>query len=220
VHRELVRSTGVPTGTPEPPNAVSTLGRDGKSYPRDLRAAPGCPTCGEVHPERANDCPWDLFAQGLGPHPAGAAARPATGRGQREIAIPGDPPASKTRRPIIKPVKHRETGGLGVPHGRNEGGGGEAVVDDLLRRLEGLVQGVSDFAGLITVFEALSKGEASSMDDLAAVAARIRGLTGGVREAIAAWPSLVDRLEQLANALHSHCLSELGEVVCQPDVAQ
>ena len=37
VYRELLRSRGVPTGTPEPPNAMSTLGRDGKTYPRDFK---------------------------------------------------------------------------------------------------------------------------------------------------------------------------------------
>jgi len=61
VHRELVRSTGVRTGTPQQSNAVSTLGRDGKSYPRDHRAASAiCATCGEVHPGRAADLPLGL----------------------------------------------------------------------------------------------------------------------------------------------------------------
>ena len=28
-----------------------------------------CSICGESHPESPDECPWDLFAQGLGPRP-------------------------------------------------------------------------------------------------------------------------------------------------------
>ena len=50
------------------------IGRDGKEYPRTRRTEPPaalCSTCGEHHPEQTGDCPWDLFAQGLAPHPHG-----------------------------------------------------------------------------------------------------------------------------------------------------
>ena len=71
VHREMVRATELAPGTSgELEMPVSSLGRDGKSYPRDRRPVPkACPTCGEVHAGGSSDCPWDLFAQGLGPHP-------------------------------------------------------------------------------------------------------------------------------------------------------
>jgi len=186
VHRELMRSTGVPTGTPEPPNTVSTLGRDGKSYPRDLRAASHvCPTCGEVHPDRAPDCPWDLFAQGLGPHPGGA-ARPDTELVQGEIdSTSTNPAASKTGRRVAKPVKRCASGVLGLrPFGKAEAGT-EANFDDLLGRLEGLQQVVSDFAGMVTLFETLSIVKPLMTDNISAVAARIRELATGVRESIA-----------------------------------
>ena len=52
VHRELVRSAGVPTGTPEPPNAVSTLGRDGKTYPRDRQPRRPLPDVRRGAPDR------------------------------------------------------------------------------------------------------------------------------------------------------------------------
>ena len=78
VHRELVRTSGVPIGTPEESNGQpSTLGRDGKEYPRQRKSvAEPCRTCGELHPANANACPWDLFAQGVGPHPRDLSVRP------------------------------------------------------------------------------------------------------------------------------------------------
>ena len=204
VHRELVRSAGVPIGTAQLPDCSSTMGRDGKSYPRNPRATSACPTCGEVHPDRTADCPWDLFAQGLGPHPGGGALPVALGEWEVN-STPADPAVSKTGRRMTRSVRHPVSGGPGVPQEENDGGGSEAVVDDLLGRLEGLVQGVSDFVGLVTLFETLSTVEVSSTGDRAAVAARIRELTSGVRDGIAHWPSLVDRLERVATALHSHC---------------
>ena len=71
VHRELTRSVPTdPSGSPASDAHDVVIGRDGKEYPRTRRtdppAAMPCSTCGEHHPEPSGDCPWDLFAQGLG----------------------------------------------------------------------------------------------------------------------------------------------------------
>lgn len=46
-------------------------GRNGKTYLRQRRQQPAiaCSICGELHQESPEECPWDLFAQGLGPRP-------------------------------------------------------------------------------------------------------------------------------------------------------
>jgi hypothetical protein len=68
VHREMMSLPGVPDGTPDGQDQSSTLGLDGKQYPRRRPAAASrCTTCGERHPVGTRECPWDLFAQGHGP---------------------------------------------------------------------------------------------------------------------------------------------------------
>ena len=77
VHREMMSLPGVPDGTPDGEDQSSTLGMDGKQYPRRRRpaAASRCTTCGETHPVGTRNCPWDLFAQGRGPRPEPSTAR-------------------------------------------------------------------------------------------------------------------------------------------------
>ena len=60
VHREMVSLSGVPDGTPDPEDqSASTLGTDGKQYPRRRRstAASACAICGERHPSRNQGLP-------------------------------------------------------------------------------------------------------------------------------------------------------------------
>lgn len=49
---------------------ISVKGRDGKEY-RNRRkiTVPACAICGDIHGAEVDECPWDLFAQGLGPRP-------------------------------------------------------------------------------------------------------------------------------------------------------
>lgn len=49
---------------------ISVKGRDGKEY-RNRRkvAVHACEICGDTHDAGVDECPWDLFAQGLGPRP-------------------------------------------------------------------------------------------------------------------------------------------------------
>lgn len=68
VHRALGSSE--PTAADGAGEPAPIRGLDGKQYPRRRRptAAP-CSICGDVHDGNPDDCPWDLFAQGLGPCP-------------------------------------------------------------------------------------------------------------------------------------------------------
>ena len=103
---------------------------------------------------------------------------------------------------MVKPGKHRVNGKLGLrPAGQAEGGT-EPNFDDLLGRLEDLMQGVREFARLVSLFETMSMMGPSTIDEPNAVAARIWEFADGVLERIADWPNLVDRLERVAEALH------------------
>ncbi len=67
-------------------DAPTIQGRDGKTYRRRVRGVPAqeCSICGETHPESPEECPWDLFAQGLGPRP---------GTGLHTVDEPAEPGA-------------------------------------------------------------------------------------------------------------------------------
>ena len=68
VHRALGKDPAETVDADEP---APIRGRDGKSYRRRRRrqVANACSICGERHDESPDQCPWDLFAQGLGPRP-------------------------------------------------------------------------------------------------------------------------------------------------------
>lgn len=51
---------------------IAVEGRDGKHYPSRKQVAETCSICGDPHPPGTEGCPWDLFAQGLGPRPTPA----------------------------------------------------------------------------------------------------------------------------------------------------
>lgn len=47
--------------------------RDGKEYRNRRKVVEtACAICGDTHDAGVDDCPWDLFAQGLGPRPESA----------------------------------------------------------------------------------------------------------------------------------------------------
>ena len=52
---------------------IAVKGRDGKEY-RNRRkvVVPACAICGDTHEAGVDECPWDMFAQGLGPRPQSA----------------------------------------------------------------------------------------------------------------------------------------------------
>ena len=69
VHRELNRThPDNPNRSDDSGDLPPVLGRDGKTYSRTRRSADIlCSTCGDRHPSGTIDCPWDLYAQGIGP---------------------------------------------------------------------------------------------------------------------------------------------------------
>jgi len=69
VHRAL--GVDDSAGADDADEPAPIRGRDGKTYPRRRRqqVASACSICGELHEESPDECPWDLFAQGLGPRP-------------------------------------------------------------------------------------------------------------------------------------------------------
>jgi hypothetical protein len=71
VHRSLTQMSAVPNGTADDETTTGkTLGTDGKEYPRRRKTVEGiCSLCGDSHPADIEDCPWDRYAQGAGPHP-------------------------------------------------------------------------------------------------------------------------------------------------------
>ena len=203
VHRELVRSTGVPNGTPQQPDAVSTLGRDGKSYPRDLRATnPVCSTCGEIHSDRAADCPWDLFAQGLGPHPGFERSPGFEPDRDRISTLPAGSTASTNRR---SPSKRSKNGMTGLndngPIMSTASAGSGSPIDVLVDQLEALLKDVNGFASRVTTFETISIRELSETAEPDSVAMRIRSLIICVSDEFASWPDCIARLQRLAAAL-------------------
>lgn len=70
VHRALGAGDPTDSGVGGEGETAPAWGRDGKCYPRRRRpAVAACSICGEVHDAGTVECPWDLFAQGLGPRP-------------------------------------------------------------------------------------------------------------------------------------------------------
>ena len=72
IHRDLSAGIGEKGSGADDvvPNEVE--GRDGKHYRRRKPVSAACSICGESHPAGCDECPWDLFAQGLGPRPTSA----------------------------------------------------------------------------------------------------------------------------------------------------
>lgn len=90
IHRDLSAGRAETGGTSDNVIPISVEGRDGKHYPSRKRAAETCSICGDPHPPGIEECPWDLFAQGLGPRPT-----PAVAVGDSHE--PGSAPDVKTR---------------------------------------------------------------------------------------------------------------------------
>lgn len=83
---------------------ISVKGRDGKEY-RNRRkiTVPACAICGDIHGAEVDECPWDLFAQGLGPRPEAS-----PGQDDRLPGANGEPERNHRDRPagpvLVQPV--------------------------------------------------------------------------------------------------------------------
>jgi hypothetical protein len=69
IHRDLVARPTEKGSVADDVVPSEVEGRDGKQYRRRKPAVAACSICGESHPVGSDECPWDLFAQGLGPRP-------------------------------------------------------------------------------------------------------------------------------------------------------
>ena len=200
VHREMVSLSGVPDGTPDGEEQSSTLGTDGKQYPRRRRpaAASTCVTCGETHPVGTKDCPWDLFAQGRGPRPEPSRpgqrrrAPDTTGRGapvnpEPEAEQPKPPDAAtgdgRTRR-----IKRRR---LPV----------DGDLTEAVERAEGLRAQIADLVLLVNDIQAAvtSRPRPGASEPSAA---RVRELACCLRSDLTGMQGLVERLDSVADGLH------------------
>ena len=179
------------------------VGRDGKEYPRtrrsELPAAP-CSTCGEHHPEPSGDCPWDLFAQGLAPHPHGApvpepsADDETTYRAaqQTDVQVGGH-----QRKPAAPSVEPPSDTGLADKAVRTDG---LEVLTGLIGQLEAVLEEVSGLGDVVQAIEDATVDLAADGREIA-VEGRVRRVRDDLGVEAAGWPSLVVRLGLVADAL-------------------
>lgn len=174
VHRGLAdadRDT-VAADTDEAP---TIQGRDGKTYRRRTKnvSTPECSICGERHPESPDDCPWDLFAQGLGPRPG--SGLPRVDDHVEPVAHPSDPESADPAKenPSVPEVVQAVTRAV-------------CIVDelDVLGELADEIESIGSGSGSLA-------GEPALTDD-------VRGLIERIRLQIDAMAEVLHRLERLA----------------------
>ena len=190
VHRELVRAT---TSTEESEGSDGglppVLGRDGKTYPRTTRHAPTrCQTCGESHLRGTLDCPWDMFAQGLGPHPS---PRNGSNRDTDDDKVPAangqpnqQPTAPDQQNANTTPERPAQTSVISA--------GADSDLTDLLKQIESIVADLRRVTPNSTA--ANPSPRSTTTENLAAEAER---------EESTRWASLVKALLRLADKLQA-----------------
>jgi hypothetical protein len=168
--------------------AAPIRGRDGKQYPRRRRptaTAVTCSICGEVHEGDPDECPWDLFAQGLGPRPGRQEGRPDVWVDYREreevveVKVPSDHP--------------EEAGADSSPESTTAEEVMAATIIGAVTRALCLVDELAMLPELVEEIEVagVSAGPAE-------LAAGIRELIEHLRVQAAAIVTLADRLERIA----------------------
>ena len=179
VHRGLASGT-VSTDTDDP----STIqGRDGKTYRRRAKAVSEqeCSICGETHPESPYECPWDLFAQGVGPRP---------GAGLHAADDPTEPIAPRPGRERDEVPGDVEDPAAAIPTG----------VEAAIIRALCILDELDDLTRLADDIESVSSGAPSKADARALIASATE-LTDRLRLQINAMTQVRDRLERYAEAM-------------------
>ncbi|WP_420119898.1 helix-turn-helix domain-containing protein [Nakamurella sp.] len=173
------------SGGSESPDAgesapIAVKGRDGKEYPNrrkiEVRA---CAICGDAHEADIDECPWDLFAQGLGP-------RPDSGGRQ-------DDEQSDQEVPSV--TNHDDCSPDGLAPSQVLG---SSVVDDVTRAVC-VIEELSGLPELVDEIEAVaaSWGMVASHPDLVN---RVRELIEHIRLHVEVIAGLVSRLERVAGS--------------------
>jgi len=199
VHREMVSLSGVPDGTPDTGDqSESTLGTDGKQYPRRRRptaATRACTTCGERHPAGTTHCPWDLFAQGRGPRPGPSQPGREDETSDTTIAAPVDPDPSQ-QKPHDQPqdsVQRTESNDVDLPVSHD--------LTEAVGRAEGLRAQIADLVQLVNDIQAAVTSHRHAVAS-APSAARVRELASCLRHDITGIQGLAERLDSVADGLH------------------
>jgi len=163
-------------------DASTIQGRDGKSYRRRVKCVPAqeCSICGEAHPESPDECPWDLFAQGLGPRP---------GTGLHAVDDPAEPNAPTPGREQDEVPRDVEHPALAIP----------ATVQTIIRALC-ILDELDDLAQLADDIETVGGGAKSMVDRLALIEAAAE-LTERLRLQINAMAGMLDRLQRFADSM-------------------
>jgi hypothetical protein len=207
VHRELTRtSLGDPSAIADSDGVGVVIGRDGKEYPRTRRTEPPaapCSTCGEHHPEQTGDCPWDLFAQGLAPHPHGGPVSEASvgeettyGMPHRPDPHPTGPNRENVDTPQVQPeIAAEPTDDVSRPKALQ-------TLTGLVGQLEAALEEVSGLGDVIRAIEDATADLSADHWDFG-IEARVRRLRDDLEREATGWPSLAVRLGLVADTIRS-----------------
>jgi len=202
VHRELSRtSLGDPSPIADGDGVGVVIGRDGKEYPRTRRTeppAPPCSTCGEHHPEQASGCPWDLFAQGLAPHPHNAPAPEPNCGEETTYGVPHRPDPHQAG-------PNREN--VGTPRVTDAEPADDVsrptaleTLNGLVGQLEAVLEEVSGLGDMVRAIEDLTSNCVPGRGD-GALECRVRRIADDLGTAAAEWAGHAGRLGRVADAL-------------------
>ena len=190
IHRDLSAGIGEKGSGADDvfPNEVE--GRDGKHYRRRKPVSAACSICGESHPAGSDECPWDLFAQGLGPRPTpavGGDVSSSTGSRSESEEL-----EEEVSFPSVSDVPSDEVPG--------EGSVESPVVETIAEAVTRAVCMVDELDGLPELIEEieLAGRPRGSIKFETELAARVRELIELLRVQAGAIAGLADRLERIA----------------------
>lgn len=179
VHRGLAGKSAAPDAD----DGSTIQGRDGKTYRRRVKSVPvqECSICGDLHPESPDECPWDLFAQGIGPWP---------GTGLHAVDDPAGPSAPTPAREHYEAPCDIEIPAVAAP----------AAVEAAVVRALCILDELDDLTQLVDDIESVS-GAATLKPDAPALIASATELAERVRLQINALARVRDRLERFTEAM-------------------
>ncbi len=177
VHRGLAGSAP----SADAGDGATIQGRDGKNYRRRAKDAvvQECSICGDTHPESGNECPWDQFAQGLGPRP--------------ESVVRAVDALDESRSPASAQDHDARPCDVEHPHSTIPESVQEAVVRALC-----VLDELDDLKQLVNDIECTNREAMSNADELALLTAT-NELTARLRAEITAMAEVLESLERFAD---------------------